>query len=88
MPERDGTSTEGAGSRSDSVVRDAERAILARLATYPTDSPPTPRDLEQAASIGRSSEVMSLAFWRLVKSGQLVFDGNAKVKLNDIPPRI
>jgi hypothetical protein len=31
---------------------------------------------------------MSLAFWRLVKSGQLVFDGNAKVKLNDIPPRM
>jgi hypothetical protein len=30
---------------------------------------------------------MSRAFWRLVESGQLVFDGNARVKLNDIPPR-
>jgi hypothetical protein len=38
--------------------------------------------------MGRSSEVMSLAFWRLVKSGQLVFDGSGKVKLNDIPPRM
>ncbi len=88
MPRRDTASTEGQGSRSDALVRDAELAILAHLATYPSDSPPTPRELGQAASAGRSSEVMSLAFWRLVKSGQLVFDGNAKVKLNDIPPRI
>lgn len=62
--------------------------MLAALATYPSGSPPTPRELKQAASTGRSSEVMSLAFWRLVKSGQLVFDGNAKVKLSDIPPRM
>jgi hypothetical protein len=88
MPRRDAASTEGRGSRSDALVRDAELAILARLATYPSDGPPTPRELEQAASTGRSSEVMSLAFWRLVKSGQLVFDGNAKVKLNDIPTRV
>jgi hypothetical protein len=38
--------------------------------------------------MGRPSEVMTLAFWRLVESGQLVFDGRAKVKVNGIPPRM
>ena len=88
MPGEDRAGAEGLGGQSDTVVRDAEQAILATLATYPSGNPPTPRELEQAASAGRSSEVMSLAFWRLVKSGRLVFDGNAKVKLNDIPPRM
>ena len=87
MPGKDGASTEGLGGGPDAVVRDAEQAMLAALRTYPSGNPPTPRELEQAASAGRSSEVMSLAFWGLVRSGQLVFDGNAKVKLNDIPPR-
>ena len=88
MPGEDRAGAEGLGGQSDTVVRDAEQAVLATLATYPSGNPPTPRELEQAASAGRSSEVMSLAFWRLVKSGRLVFDGNAKVKLNDIPPRM
>jgi hypothetical protein len=88
MPGKDRASTEGLGGRSDTVVRDAEQAILATLAAYPSRNAPTPRELEQAASAGRSSEIMSLAFWRLVKSGRLVFDGNANVKLNDIPPRM
>jgi len=86
MPGEDGV---GAGERvdqSDADVRAAEQAILATLATYPSGAPPTSRELERAASMGRPSEVMTLAFWRLVKCGQLVFDGNAKIKLNDIPP--
>jgi hypothetical protein len=28
---------------------------------------------------------MSIAFWRLVERGQLVFDLSARIKLNDIP---
>jgi hypothetical protein len=88
MSGEDSATTEGRGGLSDKGVRQAEQAILTTLATYPSGKPPTPRELEQAASKGRSSEVMSLAFWRLVESGQLVFDGNAKVKLNDIPPRM
>jgi hypothetical protein len=88
MPGEDRAGAEGLGGRSDTVVRDAAQAMLATLATYPSGNPPTPRELERAASAGRSSEVMSLAFWRRVKSGRLVFDSNAKVKLNDIPPRM
>jgi hypothetical protein len=88
MPGEDRATTEGRGGRSDQGVLEAEQTILTTLATYPSGKPPTPRELEQAAMEGRSSEVMSLAFWRLVESGQLVFDGNAKVKLNDIPPRM
>jgi hypothetical protein len=88
VPGKDTEPTEGRTDPSDKGVREAEQAILTTLATYPSGKPPTPRELEQAAREGRSSEVMSLAFWRLVKSGQLVFDGNAKVKLNDIPPRV
>jgi hypothetical protein len=86
VPGKDRGPTGGAGP-SDEGVREAEQAILTALGTYPSGKPPTPRELEQAASKGRSSEIVSLAFWRLVRSGQLVFDGNAKVKLNDIPPR-
>jgi hypothetical protein len=88
MSGEDRATTEGRDGLSDKGVRQAEQAILTTLATYPSGKPPTARELEQAASKGRSSEVMSLAFWRLVESGQLVFDGNAKVKLNDIPPRM
>ena len=87
MPGKDRAGTEGLGGGPDTVVRDAEQAMLAALATYPSGNPPTPRELEQAARAGRPAEVMSRAFWRLVESGQLVFDGNARVKLNDIPPR-
>ena len=65
----------------------AEESILAALARYPTGSPPTPRALQEAASGGKPPELMSRAFWQLVKRGTLVFDGNARVKLNDVPPR-
>lgn len=87
MPGKDTTSTRGRIGPSDADVLEAEHAILATLATYPDGDPPTPRELERAASMGRPSEVMTLAFWRLVKRGQLVFDGRAKIKPNDIPPR-
>lgn len=46
----------------------------------------TPRALQEAASQGRPPDLMSAAFWRLVNHGTLVFDGNARVKLNDVPP--
>jgi hypothetical protein len=66
----------------------AEAAILLALSNYPSDRPPTPRALQDSANEGGPPEIMSTAFWRLVARGTLVFDGNAKVKLNDIPPRI
>ena len=87
MPDKDTTGTPGPVGPSDADVLEAERAILSTLATYPSGDPPTPRELEKAASMGRPPEVMTRAFWRLVESGQLVFDGRAKVKVNDIPPR-
>ncbi len=65
----------------------AEESILSTLARYPSGSPPTPRALQEAASEGRPPQLMSRAFWRLVKHSTLVFDGNARVKLNDVPPR-
>ena len=67
-------------------IAPAEQAILSTLRTYPDGHPPTPRALQQAASEGRPPELVSLAFWRLVESGQLVFDLSARMKLNDIPP--
>jgi hypothetical protein len=65
----------------------AEEAILSTLGRYPSGRPPTPRALQEAAGYGRPSDVMSRAFWRLVERGTLVFDGNARVKLNDVSPR-
>lgn len=62
-----------------------EQAILAALAGWPSGRPPTPRALQQAAAEDRSPELVSAAFWRLVERGTLVFDGSARVKLNDIP---
>jgi len=65
----------------------AEEAILSSLGRYPSGHPPTPRALQEAAGDGRLPDVMSRAFWRLVDRGTLVFDGNAKVKLNEVSPR-
>ena len=65
----------------------AEESILSALGNFPSGDPPTPRALQEAASLGRPPDLMSAAFWRLVNHGTLVFDGNAKVKLNDVPPR-
>ena len=73
--------------RSLEEVAAAEESILAALARCTSSSPPTPRTLQEAASDGRPPELMSEAFWQLVKRGTLVFDGNARVKLNDVPPR-
>jgi hypothetical protein len=67
------------------VTDPAEQAILAALDDWPGGRPPTPRALQEAAAGGLSPELMAAAFWRLVHSGTLVFDGNARVKLNDIP---
>jgi hypothetical protein len=73
------------GKRSDAEIGLAEQAILKTLPTYPNGHPPTPRALQQAAGGGRPPELMSIAFWRLVERGQLVFDLSARIKLNDIP---
>lgn len=62
-----------------------EQAILAALAGWSGARPPTPRALQQAAAGDQPPELVSAAFWRLVKRGTLVFDGSARVKLNDIP---
>ena len=72
---------------SDEETAAAEQAILSALAGYPGGQPPTPRSLQEAAADGRPPEVMARAFWRLVERGQVVFDGSARVKLNDVPPR-
>lgn len=62
-----------------------EQAILAALAGWSGGRAPTPRALQQAAAEGRAPELVAAAFWRLVERGTLVFDGSARVKLNDIP---
>ena len=71
---------------SDAGTASAEQAILSILAEYPADGAPTPRVLQEAAADGRPPELMARAFWLLVERGTLVFDGNARVKLNDTPP--
>jgi hypothetical protein len=79
-----------AGGRgwSGAEIAEAEQAILSTLAAHPdAHHPPTPRALQQAARAELPPELLSAAFWRLVQSGRLVFDGNARVKFNDIPPR-
>lgn len=74
-------------SSHEETAASAEEAILSSLGSYPSGHSPTPRALQEAARDGRRPDVMSRAFWRLVERGTIVFDGNARVKLNDTRSR-